>query len=123
MAIVMMKEIMKNAILMEVTVVVLVHLRIAAKFVNVMKMAMQLKSMHLWAMVSAMMKLILETAIMMALTVALPLSTPKLAPIVIAMVSLIAYVFLGQLIKVVQVVSTSGTGTKKLKSMSFHQYP
>ena len=46
MAIVMMKEIMKNAILMEVTVVVLVHLRIAAKFVNVMKMAMQLKSMH-----------------------------------------------------------------------------
>ena len=47
MAIVMMKEIMKNAILMEVTVVVLVHLQIAAKFVNVMKMAMQLKSMHL----------------------------------------------------------------------------
>ena len=58
----------------------------------------------------------------MALTVALPLSTPKLAPIVIAMVSLIAYVFLGQLIKVVQVVSTSGTGTKRLKSMSFYQY-
>ena len=73
-------------------------------------------------MVSAMMKLILETAIMMALTVALPLSTPKLAPIVIAMVSLIAYVFLGQLIKVVQIVSTSATGTEKLKSISFHQY-
>ena len=46
-------------------------------------------------MVSAMMKLILETAIMMALTVAVPLSTPKLAPIVIAMVSLITDVFLG----------------------------
>ena len=122
MAIVMMKEIMKNAILMEVTVVVLVHLRIAAKFVNVMKMAMQLKSMHLQAMVSAMMKLILETAITMALTVALLLSTQKLALLVIAMVSLIAYVFLGKLIKVVQVVSTSGTGTQKLKSMSFHQY-
>ena len=73
-------------------------------------------------MASAMMKLILETVITMALTVAVPLSTPKLAPIVIAMVSLIVDVSLGQLIKVVQVVSTSGTGTKRLKSMSFYQY-
>ena len=47
MAIVMMKEIMKNAILMEEIVVVLVHSRIAAKYVNVLKMAMPLKSMHL----------------------------------------------------------------------------
>ena len=46
-------------------------------------------------MVSATMKLILKTAITMALTVALLLSTQKLALLVIAMVSLIVDVFLG----------------------------
>ena len=59
MAIAMMKQITKIVILMEETVVVLVHSWIAAKYVNVMKMVMPLKSMRLQGMVSAMMKLIL----------------------------------------------------------------